>query len=104
MQHPQPPNVVGHPGVVSGPPPPQQHINSAPTHQTHVQPPHSGPSSGPPQAQQTRPPEQDPSAGYRPLNVKDALSYLDQVKLQFQDQPEVYNRFLDIMKDFKAQR
>ncbi|KAG9284179.1 hypothetical protein G9A89_022953 [Geosiphon pyriformis] len=42
-------------------------------------------------------------AGYRPLNVKDALSYLDQVKVQFSDQPEVYNRFLDIMKDFKSQ-
>ncbi|KAJ3283299.1 Transcriptional regulatory protein sin3 [Borealophlyctis nickersoniae] len=41
---------------------------------------------------------------YRPLNVKDALSYLDQVKIQFSDQPEVYNRFLDIMKDFKSQR
>ena len=43
-------------------------------------------------------------AGYRPLNVKDALSYLDQVKIQFYDQPDVYNRFLDIMKDFKSQR
>lgn len=40
---------------------------------------------------------------YRPLNVKDALSYLDQVKVQFQSQPEVYNHFLDIMKDFKSQ-
>lgn len=40
---------------------------------------------------------------YRPLNVKDALSYLDQVKLQFADQPDVYNKFLDIMKDFKSQ-
>lgn len=39
----------------------------------------------------------------RPLNVSDALSYLDAVKIQFQDQPEVYNRFLDIMKDFKGQ-
>ncbi|KAK9242525.1 hypothetical protein V1506DRAFT_509342 [Lipomyces tetrasporus] len=42
-------------------------------------------------------------AAYRPLNVKDALSYLDQVKVQFQNQPDVYNRFLDIMKDFKSQ-
>ncbi|KAI9014417.1 hypothetical protein CLU79DRAFT_767523 [Phycomyces nitens] len=41
--------------------------------------------------------------GYRPLNVKDALTYLDQVKIQFSDQPEVYNKFLDIMKDFKSQ-
>ncbi|KAJ7069059.1 histone deacetylase complex, SIN3 component [Mycena belliarum] len=39
----------------------------------------------------------------RPLNVTDALSYLDAVKIQFQNQPEVYNRFLDIMKDFKSQ-
>jgi paired amphipathic helix protein Sin3a len=42
--------------------------------------------------------------GYRPLNVKDALSYLDQVKIRFFDHPDVYNRFLDIMKDFKSQR
>ncbi|KAI7949588.1 hypothetical protein MJO28_008409 [Puccinia striiformis f. sp. tritici] len=40
---------------------------------------------------------------YRPLNVRDALSYLDQVKVQFQDFPGVYNKFLDIMKDFKTQ-
>ena len=31
------------------------------------------------------------------LNVKDALTYLDQVKLRFEKQPEIYNRFLDIM-------
>jgi paired amphipathic helix protein Sin3a len=30
------------------------------------------------------------------------LSYLDQVKVQFADKPDVYNRFLDIMKDFKS--
>ncbi|KAI1788076.1 hypothetical protein LXA43DRAFT_1161851 [Ganoderma leucocontextum] len=41
--------------------------------------------------------------GDRPLNVSDALSYLDSVKLQFAEQPEVYNKFLDIMKDFKSQ-
>lgn len=39
----------------------------------------------------------------RPLNVSDALSYLDAVKVRFHDQPEVYNQFLDIMKDFKSQ-
>jgi hypothetical protein len=39
----------------------------------------------------------------RPLNVTDALGYLDAVKNQFQDSPDVYNRFLDIMKDFKSQ-
>lgn len=39
----------------------------------------------------------------RPLNVTDALSYLDAVKNQFNDNPDVYNQFLDIMKDFKSQ-
>uniref|UniRef100_A0A8C5GDX5 Paired amphipathic helix protein Sin3a n=1 Tax=Gouania willdenowi TaxID=441366 RepID=A0A8C5GDX5_GOUWI len=37
------------------------------------------------------------------LFVEDALSYLDQVKLQFGNQPQVYNDFLDIMKEFKSQ-
>ncbi|GAN05808.1 paired amphipathic helix protein Sin3a isoform 1 [Mucor ambiguus] len=45
-----------------------------------------------------------PSSGsYRPLNVVDALAYLDQVKGRFADNPKVYNKFLDIMKDFKSQ-
>ena len=38
-----------------------------------------------------------------PLRVEDALSYLDNVKNQFSDQPRVYNEFLDIMKEFKSQ-
>lgn len=38
------------------------------------------------------------------FKVEDALSYLDQVKLQFGNQPQVYNDFLDIMKEFKSQR
>ena len=45
---------------------------------------------------QTRPP-----SPVRALNVTDALSYLDAVKAQFHDQPDVYNFFLDIMKEFK---
>ncbi|KAK2461462.1 hypothetical protein APHAL10511_005925 [Amanita phalloides] len=48
-----------------------------------------------------KPPLPDQNA--RPLNVTDALSYLDAVKVQFHDRPEVYNHFLDIMKDFKSQ-
>lgn len=39
----------------------------------------------------------------RRLRVEDALSYLDQVKQQFSQAPEVYSDFLDIMKDFKSQ-
>jgi hypothetical protein len=38
------------------------------------------------------------SQSYRTLNVRDALSYLDQVKVRFQDQNDVYNQFLDVMK------
>lgn len=43
-------------------------------------------------------------ADSKPLNVSDALSYLDAVKHRFHDQPDVYNHFLDIMKDFKSQK
>jgi paired amphipathic helix protein Sin3a len=39
----------------------------------------------------------------RQLNVTDALTYLDAVKMQFADKPDVYNHFLDIMKEFKSQ-
>lgn len=35
--------------------------------------------------------------------MEDALLYLDQVKMTFEDKPEIYNKFLDIMKNFKAQ-
>ena len=42
--------------------------------------------------------------GERQLNVSDALSYLDNVKNKFQERPDVYNLFLDIMKDFKSQQ
>lgn len=71
------------------------------------------------------------SQPYQQLKVEDALSYLDQVlykcvvvmandscaaqfrshvccgpqvKNMFGDQPQVYNQFLDIMKEFKSQR
>jgi paired amphipathic helix protein Sin3a len=49
-------------------------------------------------------PDPRPSSEGRALNVTDALSYLDAVKVQFQTRPEVYNQFLDIMKDFKSQQ
>ncbi|KAK1235479.1 hypothetical protein PQX77_001298, partial [Marasmius sp. AFHP31] len=44
------------------------------------------------------------SSAERPLNVTDALSYLDRVKVQFLDQPDVYHHFLDIMKAYKSQQ
>ncbi|XP_067327362.1 paired amphipathic helix protein Sin3a isoform X2 [Anolis sagrei] len=54
---------------------------------------HSTPPAAPVQGQQQ----------FQRLKVEDALSYLDQVKLQFGSQPQVYNDFLDIMKEFKSQ-
>ncbi|GMG29691.1 unnamed protein product [Ambrosiozyma monospora] len=58
--------------------------------------------------QQQQQQQQQAAAGvagpYRPLNVRDALTYLDQVKLQFSNQTDVYTNFLDIMKDFKSQK
>lgn len=51
-------------------------------------------------AQQTQQ-GQGQGQGQQPI-LNDALSYLDQVKVQFADHPDVYNRFLDIMKDFKS--
>ncbi|XP_065661588.1 paired amphipathic helix protein Sin3a isoform X2 [Hydra vulgaris] len=64
------------------------HMPPKPSFQTHVQ----GPSHVAGGQQQ-----------YQRLKVEDALSYLDQVKLQFGNKPQVYNEFLDIMKEFKSQ-
>ncbi|KAE8617316.1 hypothetical protein XENTR_v10009034 [Xenopus tropicalis] len=70
------------------------HSTPVPSHggpavQSHA---HSTPPAAPAQGQQ-----------FQRLKVEDALSYLDQVKLQFGSQPQVYNDFLDIMKEFKSQ-
>lgn len=38
------------------------------------------------------------------LTTNDALSYLKAVREMFQDNKEKYDDFLEVMKDFKAQR
>jgi histone deacetylase complex regulatory component SIN3 len=38
------------------------------------------------------------------LTTNDALSYLREVKTRFANQKDVYEKFLEIMKEFKAQR
>ncbi|KAJ9604571.1 Transcriptional regulatory protein sin3 [Cladophialophora chaetospira] len=70
---------------------------------------HQQPPAPAPQSNQTFMPGPSPMTapaqmahGQQPI-LNDALSYLDQVKVRFSDQPDVYNRFLDIMKDFKSQ-
>lgn len=45
----------------------------------------------------------DSAPGMRELRVEDALQYLDQVKIEFRDRPQIYNQFLAIMKNFKSQ-
>ena len=47
-----------------------------------------------------QPPAKKVNAGPK---VKDAMGYLEKVKNKFADKPQVYNQFLDIMKDFKSQ-
>jgi paired amphipathic helix protein Sin3a len=47
--------------------------------------------------------QQQQQQQFQRLKVEDALSYLDQVKFKFNNQPQVYNDFLDIMKEFKSQ-
>ncbi|BFZ55914.1 Transcriptional regulatory protein sin3 [Savitreella phatthalungensis] len=86
-------NINPHPAYMAGPPP-LPASGQLPSHDSAQQ---MGQQAVVQAAQRAA------DAGYRPLNVKDALSYLDQVKIQFYDQPDVYNRFLDIMKDFKSQ-
>uniref|UniRef100_A0A3Q3XNV3 Paired amphipathic helix protein Sin3b n=1 Tax=Mola mola TaxID=94237 RepID=A0A3Q3XNV3_MOLML len=46
------------------------------------------------------------NSGYKGGNLlpkPHALSYLDQVKIRFANDPGIYNKFLDIMKEFKSQ-
>lgn len=38
------------------------------------------------------------------VKFNDALDFLGAVKRRYADRPEVYQSFLEIMKDFKAQR
>ncbi|KAF1946319.1 hypothetical protein EJ02DRAFT_249718 [Clathrospora elynae] len=110
-----PNGLLGQPGPLNGPNPlappmgapntagpiygnaPAQHEQTTPRMQHAVQ--------APSQAQMLMP-FVPPGAmsmgqGQQPI-LNDALSYLDQVKVQFADHPDVYNRFLDIMKDFKS--
>lgn len=44
------------------------------------------------------------SGGGQRLTTNDALAYLKAVKDMFQDKREKYDDFLEVMKDFKAQR
>lgn len=59
--------------------------------------------SQPQTQQQQSQQQQSPGSNFQRLKVEDALSYLDLVKFKFGSTPQVYNDFLDIMKEFKSQ-
>lgn len=87
----------------------QNNHHSSPMHHGHHGVQAAGHLSGVPSGQQQAH-NNTPSQGqqqqqqqFQRLKVEDALSYLDQVKAQFGNQPQVYNDFLDIMKEFKSQ-
>ena len=44
------------------------------------------------------------SVTWRKVKMTDALTYVKAVKDTFQDQKEKYDMFLEVLKDFKAQR
>lgn len=44
------------------------------------------------------------AGGAQKLTTNDALAYLKAVKEIFQDKREKYDEFLEVMKDFKAER
>ena len=91
--------VPTHPQGGGGPPGP-------PKQPQQLQPPRFStyPAPGPERPQQPpQPPPAGGGGGYRELRVEDALIYLDQVKMEFKDRPQIYNQFLAIMKNFKTQ-
>jgi paired amphipathic helix protein Sin3a len=54
-------------------------------------------------AQAIAPQADTPQPPYRQLKVEDALEYLDKVRTTFPMQPHMYNQFLDILKEYRAQ-
>ncbi|XP_059470996.1 paired amphipathic helix protein Sin3b isoform X2 [Neocloeon triangulifer] len=91
----RPPNKVPRPSMSRPLPPSRSGSIDGASPQVPVMPP-TQPSSNLSSAQQSQ-------QQFQRLKVEDALSYLDQVKFKFGTQPQVYNDFLDIMKEFKSQ-
>jgi len=58
--------------------------------------------------QQQQPQQQIPQLQYqegevKALKIEDALAFLEQVKRKFANQPEIFDEFLSIMRDYKTQ-
>lgn len=45
-----------------------------------------------------------PPTKRRPLTEQDAVDFLDAVNRQFTEAPQYYDKFLDIMKDYREKR
>lgn len=99
------------PSQPGGPPPTPQHISvTAPVNAANTLRHKTAQGNQPPPTITTfvgaSPQNVQPPPGqtqFQRLKVEDALSYLDKVKYKFEKQPQVYNDFLDIMKEFKSQ-
>lgn len=100
-------------GTVPGPPPPVGLHAPAPRLVSPAAAAYHGPPSAPhPYFGGGPPPGSGPGATTGPsagapathhkMELHDAFAYLDRVKAEFADQPDVYNRFLQIMREFKA--
>lgn len=82
--------------------------------QQHHGMPHHAPMGHQPPQQQQQPQQPPPPQPHPPaqaatapasssrMELQDAFAYLDRVKAEFAEQPDVYNRFLQIMREFKA--
>ncbi|TNY18897.1 hypothetical protein DMC30DRAFT_354754 [Rhodotorula diobovata] len=108
----QPPPAQGA-GAGAGPPPPPRPPQPYAPHPGQKPGQAQGASHSPSPAQPTPPQQQQQQqqqqqtqqqhASFRPLNVRDALHYLDRVKQQFANEYEGHPRPCSIMKDFKTQ-
>lgn len=88
-----PPSGYGSHLMMNGPNP------GAPSQNYHLS--SSGPPPPPPPPP-SGPPGQNPQQQQQRMELHDAFAYLDRVKAEFADHPDVYNRFLQIMREFKA--
>lgn len=91
------PSPIISPGNGTASAPTSVYIANQPTTSSAGGPNVTGIATNQPSINQPRPP-----SGMVHPQLNDALAYLDRVKAEFHDQPDVYNKFLQIMRDFKV--
>jgi histone deacetylase complex regulatory component SIN3 len=70
----------------------------------HRMPPPKGQGQGGYLAEPPKPANAPVPPGGKALQMTDAMKYMDKVRDTFQNKPEIYLEFLDIMKSFQAQK